>query len=257
MTPFVDELVGTALLVLLGNAVNANLLLSRTRGERSGGAWPAAATGWALALFVATAFAAHGSGAHLNPAVTLALWQKGSLPAASVPSYIAAQFLGAAIGAMLVLLLFLPHWGRTDDPGRKLACFATVPAVRAPLSNCFSEAIGAFVLVLGILLFRSASMIPGQGATPSSLHAIASASIDLGAVGAVPVALLFWALALGVGGTTGIGWNPARDLAPRIVHAMAPIPGKGSSDWSYAWVPVIGPIIGGVAAAVAARSLGA
>lgn len=260
MTPYAGELVGTALLVLLGNAVSANLLLTRTRGEHAGGpSWLAASTGWAMALFVGLAIAAGATaaagGAHLNPAVTIAFWQAERLPAASVPGHIAAQFIGAAIGAVLVYLLFLPHWGRTDDPARKLACFATAPAVRAPISNCFSEAIGGFVLVLGFLLLRDVPMTPAAGAAPSAAQTIATLDVDLGAIAAVPLALLFWALALGIGGTTGIGWNPARDLAPRLIHALAPIPGKGSSDWGYAWVPVVGPVIGGLLAVLAMKGV--
>jgi len=254
MTPFVGELVGTALLVLLGNAVSANLLLSRSKGENNGhGAWMMMSTGWALALFVGAAVAAASSGAHLNPAISIGFWQAGTLPTALLPSYLGGQFLGAAIGAAMVWLVYLPHWGRTDDPGRKLACFATTPAVRAPISNLFSEAIGTFVLVFGLLLFKSATIASATGAAPSAIQALAAVNVDLGAIGAIPMALLFWAIALGLGGTTGVGFNPARDFGPRLIHALAPIPGKGASDWSYAWVPMIGPLVGGVAAAFVAK----
>lgn len=257
MTPFAGEFVGTALLVLLGNAVSANLLLSRSKGENGGGggAWLIMCTGWALALFVGAAVAATSSGAHLNPAITLGFWQSGRLPSESVPAYLGGQFLGAAIGATLAWLAFLPHWSRTDDPTRKLACFATTPAVRAPISNFFSEGIGTFVLVLGLLAFKSTTLAPASGAVPSAVQSLAAVNVDLGALGAVPMALLFWAIALGLGGTTGIGFNPARDLAPRLVHALVPISGKGTSDWSYAWIPVIGPLAGAVIAALVAKAL--
>lgn len=259
MTPFVGEFVGTALLVLIGNAVGANLLLARTRGEQGGGggSWMVFATGWAMALFVGTAVAAAASGAHLNPALSIAFWHAGRLPSASLPGYLAAQCAGAALGAVLVYLLFLPHWGRTDDPARKLGCFCTSPAVRAPISNCFAETLATFVFVFGLLVLKAATIAPATGAPPSSLQALAAVNVDLGAVGAIPVALLFWAIALGIGGTTSFAINPARDLMPRIVHALAPIPGKGPSDWAYAWVPVVGPIIGALAAALVAKAVGA
>ena len=257
MTHFVGELIGTALFVMLGNSVNANMLLSRTKGENGsgGGGWMMICTGWAMALFVGAAVAASASGAHLNPAITIGLWHAGEFPLARVPTYLAGQFLGAALGAVLVWLVFLPHWARTDDPARKLACFGTAPAVRAPISNLFSEGIGTFVLVFGVLMFKATTMAPASGAAPSAMQALAAVNVDLGAAGAIPIALLFWSIALSLGGTTGVGFNPARDLAPRLVHALAPIPGKGSSDWSYAWIPVTGPILGGLCAGLVAKAV--
>lgn len=258
MTPFMGELVGTALFVLIGSAVAANLLLSRTRGESggAGGNWIVLTTGWAMALFVGAAVAAPASGAHLNPAVTLGFWQMGRLPTSSLGVYLGGQFAGATIGAILAWLLFLPHWGRTDDPSRKLGAFATSPAIRAPLSNCFSEALATFIFVFGLLAFREAAITPAAGVTPSSIQALSAVNIELGAIGAIPMALLFWAVALGLGGTTTFAINPARDFAPRLVHALAPIPGKGSSDWGYAWVPLVGPTIGGLAAAGVGKVVG-
>lgn len=257
MSPFVGELVGTALFVLIGNAVQANALLSRTRADPEQGAvsWPMIALGWALGYFVGAAVAAHASGAHLNPAVTLALWQSGSLGTDRMPAYLAGQFLGATLGAALVFIAFLPHWGRTDDPVRKLACFANAPAVRAPLSNLAGEALGAFLLVLGVLLFREVAILPAQGAVPSAMQAVSAVNVEMGALGALPVALLLLAIGLGLGGLTGVGFNPARDLAPRFVHAIAPIPGKGPSDWMYAWIPVVGPLIGAMVAVAVAAAL--
>jgi len=269
MTPFAGELVGTALFVMIGNAVQANLSLARTRADGSGAggagaggaagagmgasaaAWLTIAFGWALGYFTGAAVSAHASGAHLNPAVTLGIWQTGGMSADSVPAYLAGQFIGAAVGAIAVLLVFLPHWGRTDDPSRKLACFATAPAVRAPLSNLVGEALGAFVLVLGVLLFREVVIAPAQGSVPSAMQAVAAVDVDMGALGALPIALLLLAIALGIGGTVGVGFNPARDLAPRLVHAVAPIPGKGGSDWAFAWIPVVGPLLGAMAAVAA------
>lgn len=258
MTPFVGELVGTALFVLLGNAVQSNVLLSRTKAADAalgGSAWLLIATGWAMALLVGVAVSSHASGAHLNPVVTLAIWNSGRSMPGGVGSYLAGQFLGAAIGAALVFLVFLPHWSRSDDPTRKLACFATTPAVRAPLSNCFAEAVATFVFVFGLLAFRHATIAPATGAVPSSVQVIASVDVELGAIGAVPLALLYWAISLGLGGTTNFALNPARDFAPRFIHAIAPISGKGSSDWSYAWVPIVGPLIGGLAAALFAGAV--
>ncbi len=252
MTPFAGEWIGTALFVLLGNSVQANALLGRTKGESGEWPWLLVATGWAMALFAAGAIVAASGGAHLNPAVTMAHWQRGAIGPGEAATLIGGQFLGAAIGAVLVYLLFLPHWGRTDDPGRKLACFANAPAVRAPIANLLGEAVGTFVLVLGILVVRDAAITPAAGSVPSSMQAVASVEVHMGALGALPAALLLWAVAMGLGGSVGVGFNPARDLAPRLVHAIVPIRGKGPSDWSYAWIPVVGPLLGAAAAAAVA-----
>ncbi|MBM4113734.1 MAG: aquaporin family protein [Phycisphaerae bacterium] len=255
MTPFVGEFVGTAILVMLGNSAQANANLARTRGEGSTGAagsWMLVATGWGLALFAALAVVGGAwgpDGSQLNPALTLALWWNESIGDATAAWRIAGQLLGAAIGAIAVFLLFLPHWGRTDDPSRKLACFACTPAVRAPISNLVGEAVGSFVFVLAVLLLREVAITPAAGSVPSSMQAVASIDVRMGALAALGPALVLWALALGVGGVTGVGFNPARDLSPRIVHAILPIRGKGSSEWGYAWIPILGPLLGGIAAA--------
>ncbi|MFT5517105.1 MAG: glycerol uptake facilitator protein [Rhodothermales bacterium] len=228
MTPFIAEIVGTALLVLLGDGVVANVVLKRTKGTDSG--WIVITLGWGMAVFVGVFAVAAVSGAHINPAVTIALAAAGKFSWALVPGYIAAQFLGGAIGAGLVWLHYRPHFAATDDADGKLAVFCTGPAIRDTSSNLISEIIGTFVLVFGVLL-------------------MAAPDVGLGALDALPVALLVLAIGLSLGGTTGYAINPARDLAPRIMHAILPIPGKRDSDWSYSWIPVVGPVIGGLSAA--------
>lgn len=230
MTLFVAELVGTALLVLLGNGVVANALLRGTKGEGSG--WIVITWGWAMAVFVGVFAAARFSGAHLNPAVTVGLAASGQLEAGQVPIYVVAQMLGGMIGAALVWLQYHPHWAPTEDLDLKLAVFCTAPAIRNTPANLVSEIIGTFVLVFGVLLL----------ATPE---------VGLGALDALPVALVVLVIGLSLGGTTGYAINPARDLAPRLMHALLPIPGgKRDSDWSYSWIPVVGPVLGAVLAAL-------
>ncbi len=228
MTPFVAEIIGTALLVLLGDGVVANVLLSRTKGNDSG--WVVITIGWGLAVFVAVFAVAAVSGAHINPAVTIGLAAAGKFAWASVPGYIAAQMIGALIGATLVWLHYKPHFAETEDASLKLAVFATGPAIRTSFWNLVSETIGTFVLVFGVL------------------H-IAAPEVGLGALDALPVGLLVLVIGMALGGTTGYAINPARDLGPRIAHFLLPIAGKGDSDWSYAWIPVAGPILGGLIAA--------
>ncbi|MFT5143525.1 MAG: glycerol uptake facilitator protein [Thalassolituus oleivorans] len=228
MTPFIAEIVGTALLVLLGDGVVANVVLKRTKGTDGG--WIVITLGWGMAVFVGVFAVAAISGAHINPAVTIALAAAGKFSWALVPGYIAAQFLGGAIGSGLVWLHYRPHFAATDDADGKLAVFCTGPAIRDTSSNLISEIIGTFVLVFGVLL-------------------MAAPDVGLGALDALPVALLVLAIGLSLGGTTGYAINPARDLAPRIMHAILPIPGKRDSDWSYSWIPVVGPVIGGLLAA--------
>jgi glycerol uptake facilitator protein len=244
MTPFVGEIVGTMLLILLGDAVVANVLLAKTKGNNAG--WIVITTGWALAVFVAVFSVATVSGAHINPAVTVGLAVAGNFPWASVPEYIIAQMIGAFIGAVLVWLHHYPHWEETADPGLKLAVFSTGPAIRNTPWNLVSEIIGTFVLVFGVLALKAAFLDEGPAAVP----------IQMGALGALPVALLVWVIGLSLGGTTGYAINPARDLGPRIAHAILPIPGKGPSDWAYSWIPVVGPIIGGIIAALLYVALG-
>ncbi|KMQ63592.1 MIP (Major intrinsic protein) family permease [Chryseobacterium sp. BLS98] len=237
MTPFTAELIGTMLLILLGNGVVANVVLKGTKGNNSG--WIVITTAWALAVFVGVTVAGPASGAHLNPAVTIGLAVAGKFSWDLVPTYIAAQMLGGMLGAFLVWLFNKDHFAITEDEGGKLACFSTGPAIRNTFSNLISEIIGTFVLVFVIFHFSDPSI---------SLNADPTAKVGLGSVGALPVTLLVWAIGLSLGGTTGYAINPARDLAPRIMHAILPV--KGSSDWGYAWIPVAGPILGAVIAAV-------
>ncbi|MGG5208888.1 MIP/aquaporin family protein [Chryseobacterium sp. MIQD13] len=237
MTPFIAELIGTMLLILLGNGVVANVVLKDTKGNNSG--WIVITTAWALAVFVGVTVAGPASGAHLNPAVTLGLAVAGKFSWDLVPTYIAAQMLGGMLGAFLVWLFNKDHFAITEDEGAKLACFSTGPAIRNTFSNLISEIIGTFVLVFVIFHFSDPSI---------SLNADPTAKVGLGSVGALPVTLLVWAIGLSLGGTTGYAINPARDLAPRIMHALLPV--KGSSDWGYAWIPVVGPILGAIIAAL-------
>lgn len=232
MSTFVAEIVGTAILLLLGNGVVANVLLKRTKGEDSG--WLVITTAWGVAVFVAVAIVAPISGAHINPAVTLGLAVAGNFPWSDVPAYWAAQMIGAFIGAALVWLTYRQHYELTDDKDAKLATFCTAPAIKSPLDNFFSEAIGTFVLVLAVLKMSAPEM-------------------GLGAMDALPVGLVVLVVGLGLGGTTGYAINPARDLGPRIAHAVLPIPAKRDSDWSYSWIPVLGPATGGVVAALVAN----
>jgi glycerol uptake facilitator protein len=235
MSPFIAELIGTMLLILLGDGVVANVVLKDTKGNNSG--WIVITTAWGLAVFVGVVVAGPYSGAHLNPAVTIALAIAGKFAWAQVPLYIAAQFLGAMTGSFLVWVMYYDHFKRTNDPASILAVFCTGPAVRNYISNITSEVIGAFVLLFTIFYISGAQIVPTN--TP----------IGLGSVGAIPVALLVWVIGLSLGGTTGYAINPCRDLGPRIMHMILPIKNKGTSDWSYAWIPVFGPIAGAAIAA--------
>jgi glycerol uptake facilitator protein len=229
----VGEFVGTMVLILLGNGVVGGVLLSRTKAEGAG--WLSITTGWALAVFagVAVAISIGDSDAHLNPAFTVAsVLMTGH--AERLATYIPAQILGAMAGAVLVWLFYLPHWAVTDDPGKKLACFSTGPAIRRPASNFLSEVIGTFVLVLAASALVSKRLAPG-GVAPG--------------LGPLLVGGVVWSIGLSLGATTGYAINPARDLGPRLVHTFLPIDGKGSSDWRYAWVPILGPVCGGIVAA--------
>jgi glycerol uptake facilitator protein len=242
----VSEIIGTMLLILLGDGVVANVLLAKTKGNNAG--WIVITTAWGMAVFVGAYVAASmGGGAHLNPAVTIGLVVAGKFPAAQAPVYIIGQFIGAFLGAILVWLSYFPHWGETKDPGLKLAVFSTGPAIRSSVWNLICEIIGTFVLMFGILGIKGASMV----VTGTNLT-----QIGMGAIGIIPVAFLVWVIGLALGGPTGYAINPARDLGPRIMHAILPIPGKGSSDWGYSWIPVVGPIVGAVIAAVLYMALG-
>ncbi len=228
MSLFLGELIGTTLLVLLGDGVVANVVLKNTKG--SNGGWIVITFGWAMGVFVGVFSVAAVCGAHLNPAVTLALAAAGKFPWADVPICVVAQMLGGALGAALVWLQYKSHFEMTDDRDLKLAVFCTGPQVRNTLSNVLSEVIGTFVLVFGVLN-------------------MAAPAVGLGAVNALPVGLLVLAIGLSLGGTTGYAINPARDLAPRLMHFLLPIPNKRDSDWGYAWIPVVAPIAGGLLAA--------
>jgi glycerol uptake facilitator protein len=234
MSPFLGEVIGTMLLILLGDGVVANVLLSKTKGNNSG--WIVITTAWAMAVFVGAYVSAPVSGAHLNPAVTLGVAINSGDFSLLLP-YWAAQMIGAFIGATLVFLQYYPHWAETKDPGLKLAVFSTGPAIRSTVWNLVSEIIGTFVLMFGIL-------------------AIKAAKTDMGSIQIIVVAFLVWVIGLALGGSTGYAINPARDLGPRIAHAVLPIPGKGSSDWGYSWIPVVGPLVGAAIAALLYGALG-
>lgn len=235
MSPFMAELIGTMLLILLGDGVVANVLLKDTKGNNGG--WIVITTGWGLAVFVGITVAGPISGAHLNPAVTIGLAIAGKFAWANVGSFIAAQMIGAMLGAFLVWLMYYDHFQKTNDPGSVLGVFCTGPAVRNYVSNIISEIIGAFVLIFVVFYVTGAEITPSK--TP----------IGLGSVGAIPVAFLVWVIGLSLGGTTGYAINPARDLGPRIMHAILPIKSKGTSDWAYSWIPILGPIAGALIAA--------
>jgi glycerol uptake facilitator protein len=237
MNAYVAELIGTALLILLGNGVVANVVLPKTKGNGSG--WIVIAFGWAMAVFVAVWCVEAISGAHLNPAVTVGLAMAKKFDWNLVPGYIGAQLIGAIVGATLVFLFYGDHYEASDDGDAKLATFATGPAIRNPLRNLFCEAVGTFVLVFAVLMAVQPSISRSNVDTEAP-----GLKIGLGTLGALPVGMLVLAIGLSLGGTTGYAINPARDLGPRIAHAILPIPGKRDSDWSYAWVPVIGPLMG-------------
>ena len=242
MTIFNAEFIGTMLLILLGNGVVANVLLKGTKGNNSG--WIVISTAWALAVFVGVVVAGPYSGAHLNPAVTIGLAIAGKISWSIVPTYFAGEMLGGMAGAFLVWFFYKDHFAATEDEDSKLACFCTAPAIRKSFSNLMSEIIGTFVLVFVIFYIAGPSF---------EASTMTDAKIGLGSVGALPVAFLIWVIGLSLGGTTGYAINPARDLSPRIMHALLPV--KGSSDWKYAWIPVIGPMAGAVIAAFLYMSL--
>ncbi|MFH7005266.1 MIP/aquaporin family protein [Flavobacterium bizetiae] len=242
MTPFIAEILGTMVMILLGNGVVANVNLKGTIGNNSG--WIVVTSAWAFAVFVGVTIAGPVSGAHLNPVVTLGLALIGKFSWDLVPTYILGEMIGAMLGAFLVWLSHKDHFAATEDEGAKLACFSTGPAIKNNFSNLISEAIATFVLIFSIFYIAGPSL---------QIAADANATIGLGTVGALPVAIVVWAIGLSLGGTTGYAINPARDLGPRIMHAILPI--KGSSNWGYAWIPIVGPIIGTSLAAALYLSL--
>ena len=231
MNEFLAETIGTAILIILGDGVVAGVLLARSKAQNAG--WIVITAGWGFAVAVAVYAVGAFSGAHINPAVTIGAAVTGGLGWDLVPLYLAGQFLGAFLGAVIVWLHYLPHWAETDDPGLKLAVFSTGPAIRNTTTNVVSEVIGTFVLVFGVSAIV-ANAAPGEsGLTP------------------LLVGILVFGIGLSLGGPTGYAINPARDLGPRIAHAVLPIAGKGDSDWAYSWVPVVGPVIGGILGALA------
>jgi glycerol uptake facilitator protein len=240
MSALLAELFGTAILIILGDGVVANVVLQRSKGYNSG--WIVIAAGWAFAVTIAVYCVTSFSGAHLNPAVTIALASIGTFPWTKVPGYIAAQIAGGFIGGVLVWLTYLPHWAVTPDPEAKLAVFSTSPAIRKSGANLIAEIIGGFMLVFALLAVIS----PGNFVPGSELAK---------GFGPVLVGVIVASIGLSLGGPTGYAINPARDLGPRIAHALLPIAGKGTSDWGYAWIPIVGPTIGGVIGAVLYRVL--
>jgi len=231
------ETIGTALLILLGDGVVAAVLLNHSKAQNSG--WIVITFGWGMAVMVGAYSVWQFTGAHLNPAVTVGVWIQGGIDGGQAIKYFIGEFLGAMIGAGLVFLAYFQHFGETEDPGLKLAVFSTGPAIRNTLWNLLTEIIGTMVLIvgiLGILANKAVSLTGGSG------------------VGILLVGLLVLAIGLSLGGPTGYAINPARDLGPRIMHAILPIPGKGPSDWGYAWIPVVGPLIGGALGALAFKA---
>jgi glycerol uptake facilitator protein len=243
MNPLFAEFIGTTLLIIFGNGVVANVVLARTKGNNSG--WIVITAGWGFAVFVGVFCSQRFSGAHLNPAVTLAMAAAGKFAWSKVGGYLIAQMVGGIVGGAMVFLFYREHFAVTEDPNSKLACFCTAPNIRNLPQAFFCETVGTFLLVLPVFLMTEATFkLPGTGGSFSEVP------LGLGTLGALPVGLLVLAIGLSLGGTTGYAINPARDLGPRLAHAILPIPGKRDSDWNYAWIPVAAPIAGGMLAAL-------
>ncbi|MBM4001588.1 MAG: aquaporin family protein [Planctomycetes bacterium] len=236
----IAELAGTWLMITFGCGVVANVLLARSKGFGAG--WLAICTGWAFAVTIGVYASNAVSGGHLNPTITLANWVLGKTEASQIPAYVVGQFLGAVLGAVTVWLAYLPHWSVTDDASLKRGVFCTAPAIRSYPSNVLCEAIGTFVLVLGAQLMLTSDNFQKETGFPEGLAPFM-------------VGVLVWAIGLSLGGPTGYAINPFRDLGPRLAHAMLPIAGKGDSDWTYAWVPIVGPILGALLAALVYRQV--
>ncbi len=248
MSPYLAEFVGTTILVLLGNGVCANVCLGKTKGGGAG--WLVIAWGWGLAVALAVYAVNHVSGAHINPAVTIGLAVVGDFEWSLVPGYVTAQMLGAIAGACLVWLTYLPHWKETEDQAAIQGCFCTSPAIPNRWGNLVSEIIGTAMLVFGALSIGTIASTLTSGGAPdfSTFFAVAMAPMLVG--------LLVFSIGLSLGGPTGYAINPARDLGPRIAHAFLPIQGKGTSNWQYAWIPVVGPILGGILGGLVHTALG-
>jgi glycerol uptake facilitator protein len=234
MIAYIFEFIGTAMLILIGNGIVANIVLKGTKGSDSG--WTGISLAWGIAVFIGVFMSADVSGAHINPAVSIGLATAGKFSWALVPGYIIAQVLGAMMGNLLVWLTYKKQYEATEDTGSILATFSTSPAIKSPFWNLVTEIIGAFALVFGVFYIAGGAM--GEDA------------VSLGSLDALPVALLVMGIGFGLGGPTGYAINPARDFGPRLLHSILPIKNKGKSDWGYAWVPIVGPIIGGVLAAL-------
>lgn len=236
MTPFVAEILGTGILILLGGGNVANDILKKTKGN--GGGWLSITTAWGLAVFAGVVVAGPYSGAHINPAVSIGLAVAGLFPWSEVPIYIAAQMIGAMLGSSLVYVMYKDHFDVTENGNLKRAVFCTEPAIPNNFRNILSEILGTFVLLFCVFYFSEAQINDGSGTT-----------VGLGSLGAIPVAFVVWGIGLSLGGTTGYAINPARDLGPRIMHAILPIKGKIDSGWNYSWIPIVGPLIGSIIAA--------
>jgi glycerol uptake facilitator protein len=252
MNPYFAEFLGTLVLVLLGNGVVANVLLAKTKGH--GGGWIVITAGWATAVFIGASISAEASGGHLNPAITLAklvadVGKPDAFPINKALVFILMQLSGALAGGALVYWFYFPHFAASQSANEKLACFCTTPNIRGSAQAFLCEAIGTFVLVLPIFIMQK-PLLENVTATPDG-----PVKFGLGAVGILPVALIVFGIGLSLGGTTGYAINPARDLGPRIAHALLPIPGKRDSEWGYAWVPTLGPIAGAIAAALLFRAI--
>ncbi len=235
-SPYLGEIIGTAILIIFGGGTVACVALARSKGQNGG--WIVVTTGWGLGVAMAAYCVGRISGAHLNPALTLALAAIGTFSWSLVPGYIVSQLVGAFLGGCIVWLCYLPHWKETADPAAKLGVFSTAPAIRNTPANLMSEIIGTAVLVFGILAIgANAQELKGTGGLDLSL-------VFSKGLSALLVGFLVWAIGLALGGPTGYAINPARDLGPRIAHALLPIAGKGDSDWGYSWIPIVGPVAG-------------
>lgn len=239
MIEYFAEFLGTFILILLGNGVVANVVLRNTKGEQGG--WLLISAGWGMGVFIAVFTVGPISGAHINPAVTLGLAFSGLFAWSQVLPFIISQILGAMAGGWLVYLFYKNHFSATEDPDGKMGCFCTIPNIRNYKNNFLSEAVGTFVLVFAVLFVNLPSV---------EIEGVDNVKVGLGSLEALPVGLVVFAIGMSLGGTTGYAINPARDLGPRIVHALLPIKGKRDSDWSYSWIPVMGPVAGAAVAAL-------
>lgn len=248
MSPFVAEIIGTAILILFGGGVVANVVLNKTKGNSGG--WIVITWGWGMGVFIAVYSMGQFSGAHINPAVTVGLAAAGLFNWGLVIPYIIAQTVGAFLGGVLVWMAYKDHFEATEDGGAKLAIFSTAPEIRKYPSNVLTEIIGTFILIFGVLYLSSPGFIGTNGEVLSTIVIDGQVvGLGLGSLAALPVGLLVFGIGLSLGGPTGYAINPARDLGPRIAHAVLPFSNKGSSDWAYSWVPIVGPIIGALIAA--------